>query len=118
MRRRLRILIVLASTFAMVLMLNVGTALADNTGAPTVWDCSEFDPDTEEGGYSLDVGAPIFACVDEPGVISDTGSDGIAVSERTLAPILTLPAGVVPGLFNGIDRNPFCLLHDSDRLVP
>ena len=97
MRKRFRILLVLASTFAMVLMLNVGTALADHTGAPTQWIC--------DGPYDGDFGN----C--DPEDVTDEGS---AVKEQTLGPILNGPAGqVANGQFRGIDRNPFCLIHGA-----
>ena len=105
MKKRFRLLIVLASTFAMVAVMGVGTAFAGNTGPPTQWDCTSYD---------MDVGAENLACGDDPTDIINSG--GTAVKEQTLAPILTLPTvnGQNNGQFRGIDRNPFCLLHDSD----
>ena len=107
MRRRLRILIVLASTFAMVAVLGVGTAFAGHPGSPTQWDCNS---------YSENVGAENLACGDDLAAIILTG--GTAVKEETLGPILFGPAGNSNGQFRGIDNNPFCLLHDSDTLAP
>ena len=109
MRRRLRILIVLASTFAMVLVLNVGTAFADNTGDPTSWTCEVYD---------LEIAPGVFACGDDQADIIETG--GTAVSDRTLGPIFNLPsvAGGMNGLFAGIDNNPFCLIHVNPPASP
>jgi len=104
MRKRFRIFIVLASTFAMVAVLGVGTAFASNSPA-TDWDCTD---------YNQDVGADNLACSDSEVDIVNSG--GTAVKPQTLAPILTLPSGNGQdnGQFRGIDNNPFCLLHDSD----
>ena len=100
MKRRFRILIVLASTFAMVLVLNVGTAFAGNTGAPTQWTC--------DGPYD-----GLFDNCDP----DDVDNAGSAVKEQTLGPILFGPAGLVAeGEFRGIDRNPFCLIHGNPDL--
>ena len=107
MKRRLRRLTVFGGVVGLVMALNVGTAFAGNTGPPTQWDCNSYD---------LNVGAENLACGDDPADIINSG--GTAVKEQTLGPILFGPAGASSGQFRGIDRNPFCLLHDSDTPTP
>ena len=97
MKRRWRVLVVMASVIAMVLAFNVGAASAGHTGAPTLWECA--------GAYD----GPFGNC-DSGDVINE----GSAVKEQTLGPILNGPAGqVAKGQFKGIDRNPFCLIHGA-----
>ena len=66
MRRRLRILIVLASTFAMVLMLNVGVALADHGE-----NAQRF-----EGATGLSVSAPVGTALGFPDPGTHKGLSG------------------------------------------
>ena len=95
MRKRFRTLIVLASTVAMVLMLNVGTALARHAGDPTDWTCTSNE------------GTIIGEC-------TETTDLGIA-AQNALGPVFNnAPAN--DGRFVGIDKNPLCLLHNlGDR---
>ena len=91
MRRRLRILIVLASTFAMVLMLNVGTAFANDKGHATNWTCTLTVED-------LCV-APV---------------PGGEATMHALGPVFNSPAFTEgQGFFFGVPNNPLCLLHEG-----
>ena len=94
MRRRLRILIVLASTFAMVLMLNVGTAFAhpnDNDPGP----------------------APFLRddAVNPTGLTNAQGptvTDNYVLPDGTVLVGLTANIGIVQGYFA---HSPTCALH-------
>ena len=89
MRRRLRILIVLASTFAMVLMLNVGTAFANDKGEATHWTCTT----TVDGFCAVPV-------------------EGGEATTHVLGPIF-INTPLNPGQFVGVPNNPLCLLHEG-----
>ena len=98
MRRRLRILIVLASTFAMVMVLNVGTAFAENAGDPVDWTCISTEDTTM-------------------GECTQWETEGIA-AQNAIGPVLFNTPATVAGRFVGIDRNPLCLLHDFADFPP
>ena len=87
MKRSLRILIVLASTFAMVLVLNVGVAFAHPGGAEDAFTANSLD-------NSAPVGSNIgpAAATDHPGFVN-----GFQNSNSNA--------------FNAIAGNPLCPLH-------
>ena len=93
MRGRLRILFVVATVFAMVLVLNVSAAFAHHAGDPVDWMC-----DSDDGNII--------------GECTQTSSLGTA-AQNALGPVFNSPAGPnARGNFVGIDKNPLCLLHN------
>jgi len=104
MRRRLRILVVLASTFAMVLVLGVGTAFANDTGAATAWHCLDAsgagegdfcDFTTEravaDGVAAMNALAPVGshltdAAATRPGFATDDSPAAVALWNNPLCP--------------------------------
>ena len=107
MRRRLRVLIVLASTLAMVLVLGVGTAFANDKGAATHWTCLDVGGQGEGEFCDFTTDRAV--------------ADGVA-AERAFAPVgshFPAAAGNGPGFVNpdspaavALFNNPLCPFHD------
>ena len=94
MRKRFRTLIVLASTFAMVLVLGVGTAFANDKGDATDWDCitreangacSEPDPATF-GVAATKAFAPVGSHIPDEAFPAFGGQAGLALFNNPLCP--------------------------------
>ena len=109
MRRRFRILIVLASTLAMVLMLNVGTAFADHTGG-TEWTC-DTNAGAAEGGFCPEGGG-----ANTDGAATLIGPAALnafePVGRHVFAPGAKASDAAREAPRNGIVNNPLCPLHE------
>ena len=105
MRKRFRTLIVLASTFAMVLVLGVGTAFANDKGDATLWTC-------DDAGTAIE---GEFCSFDDPDNLNEIGVAAINAS----APVGShIPAAAGPA-FEGqagiaLFNNPLCPFHGVD----
>ncbi len=92
MRKRFRTLIVLASTFVMVLVLGVGTAFANDKGDATDWTCNT----REVGGFCSDASdfgvaatnafAPVGSHIPDAAFPAFGGQAGLALFNNPLCP--------------------------------
>ena len=92
MRKRFRTLIVLASTFAMVLVLGVGPAFADDKGNDNFFSCNARDADgfctdpVDLGVAAENAYAPVGSHIPDAAFPAFGGQAGLALFNNPLCP--------------------------------